>query len=237
MLLLVLLSIPLFSSFISILPSQNPQLTLLILLSHKKIIQKKKNPENNTKKKVFGKKMASIIILVIVFIFDLIAFALAVAAEQRRSTAEVIYDGTSSYCQYDKDVATILGVVAFVFLLVSQLVIMLASRCLCCGRGLRPGGSRTWAITLFITCWVFFFIAEVCLLVGSVKNAYHTKWGVFNNPPSCQTLRKGVFGAGAAFIVLTGIISELFYVKYSKSSSYSNSPTVGRDTGVRMSNL
>ncbi|KAL9234086.1 hypothetical protein vseg_008995 [Gypsophila vaccaria] len=182
--------------------------------------------------------MASRAVLVIVFVFDVIAFALSVAAEQRRTTAEVINDAPLSHCKYDKDVATTYGVVAFFFLLASQLLIMVTSRCLCCGRGLRPGGSRAWAITLFITCWVFFFIAEVCLLAGSVENAYHTKYrGVLNNPPSCQTLRKGVFAAGAAFIVFTGIISELYYVKYSKSSNYNNGPPVGRDTGVRMSNL
>lgn len=113
---------------------------------------------------------------------------------------------------------------------------MLASRCLCCGRGLRPGGSRTWAIVLFISCWVLFIIAEVCLLAGSVRNAYHTKYrSVLNSPPSCQTLRKGVFAAGAAFTVFTGIISELYYVSYSKASDFAH--THGGDTGLRMGNL
>lgn len=185
---------------------------------------------------LFSVFMASTLILVIVFVLDLIAFALAVAAEQRRSTAHTVKDGASSYCQYDSDIATALGVGAFIFLLASQLLIMLASRCLCCGRGLRPGGSRAWAIVLFISCWVLFFIAEVCLLAGSVKNAYHTKYRtVFNQTLSCQTLRKGVFGAGAAFVVFTGIISELYYVSYSKAGSVV--PTYSGDSGVRMSNL
>lgn len=30
---------------------------------------------------------------------------------------------------------------------------MAASRCLCCGRAMRPSGARVWAIVLFITCW------------------------------------------------------------------------------------
>ncbi|KAH9626995.1 hypothetical protein KSS87_017846 [Heliosperma pusillum] len=181
--------------------------------------------------------MASIMVLVIVFVLDLIAFALAVAAEQTRSTATVITDQTSSYCKYDSDKATGLGVGSFILLLTSQLLIMFASRCLCCGRGLRPGGSRSMAIILFITCWILFFIAEVCLLAGSVRNAYHTKYRILvHQQLTCQTLRKGVFAAGAAFIVFTGIISELYYVKYSKSSNFSD-PTNTRDTGVRMSNM
>ncbi|MFS8023289.1 putative modifying wall lignin-1/2 [Helianthus anomalus] len=66
---------------------------------------------------------------------------------------------------------------------------------------------------------VTFIIAEACLLAESVRNAYHTKYRTVlpANPPSCETLRKGVFGAGAAFVVFTGIVSELDYVFYSKS--------------------
>lgn len=83
---------------------------------------------------------------------------------------------------------------------------------------------------------VFFFIAEVCLLLGSVRNAYHTKYkNLLNNPPTCATLRKGVFGAGAAFVFLTAIVSELFYVSYSKANELQANH--GRDTGVRMGNI
>ncbi|OMO65142.1 hypothetical protein COLO4_31516 [Corchorus olitorius] len=181
--------------------------------------------------------MASTLLLALVFIIDLIAFGLAVAAEQRRSTATVQASGTDRYCVYDKDIATGLGAGAFVLLLLSQILIMVASRCLCCGKAMRPSGSRAWAIVLFITCWVFFFIAEVCLLAGSVRNAYHTKYrDHFSNPPSCATLRKGVFGAGAAFIFLTAIVSELYYVSYSKAKD-GGPANYGRDTGVRMGNL
>lgn len=81
---------------------------------------------------------------------------------------------------------------------------------------------------------VTFFIAEVCLLAGSVRNAYHTKYRTYltQHPPSCEVLRKGVFGAGAAFIVFTGIVSELFYVSYSKADEGSIPPRM--DGGIRM---
>ncbi|KAL0010977.1 hypothetical protein SO802_006085 [Lithocarpus litseifolius] len=181
--------------------------------------------------------MASKLLLLVVFVFDLIAFALAVAAEQRRAKAHIAQDATQSYCVYDSDIATGLGVGSFLLLMASQVLIMVASRCLCCGRALRPRGSRAWSICLFITCWVTFFIAEVCLLAGSVRNAYHTKYRTFmiETPPSCEILRKGVFGAGAAFVIFTGIVSELYYVAYSKSNE--DQLPYARDTGVRMGNL
>ncbi|KAM1138986.1 hypothetical protein PS2_036532 [Malus domestica] len=180
--------------------------------------------------------MASTLLLVVVFVFDLVAFALAVAAEQRRSTAKVQTEADSSYCVYDSDIATGFGVGSFLFLLASQALIMVASRCLCCGTALRPSGSRSWAIMLFVTSWVLFVIAEACLLAGSVRNAYHTKYRAsFMEDPSCETLRKGIFGAGAAFVVLTGIFSELYYVSYSRANE-SPAP-YSRDAGVRMQNL
>uniref|UniRef100_A0A2P2ISY2 Fiber protein Fb34 n=1 Tax=Rhizophora mucronata TaxID=61149 RepID=A0A2P2ISY2_RHIMU len=180
--------------------------------------------------------MASIIVLVVVFVFDVIAFSLAVAAEQRRNTASVVTDGSSNYCQYDSDIATGLGVGAFLFLMASQALIMVASRCLCFGKAMRPSRSRTWAIVLFITCWIFFCIAEVCLLAGSVRNAYHTKYYVSSEHSlSCQELRKGVFGAAAAFIVFTGIVSEFYYVNHSRANN--GQPSYPGDSGVRMGTL
>ncbi|KAF3582071.1 hypothetical protein DY000_02031464 [Brassica cretica] len=180
--------------------------------------------------------MASVMLLFVVFVFDLIAFGLAVAAEQRRTTWQVVNESRdSSYCVYEKDIATGLGIGSFLILLASQLFMMVASRCLCCGRALTPSGSRSCAIPLFITTWVFFFIAEVCLFAGSVKNSYHTKYRVYlgNTAPSCRSVRKGVFGAGAAFIILTGIVSELYYVCLTRAKDFE----VPKDPGIRMSSL
>ncbi|KAM7265333.1 hypothetical protein ACFE04_003016 [Oxalis oulophora] len=155
--------------------------------------------------------MASKMLLVVVFVLNLIAFILAVIAEQRRSTAKLTKDVDSSYCVYDSDISSGLGAGAFLFLLLSQLLIMLATKCLCCGKALRPSGSRACAVILFITCW------------------HH-----LSRPFTCTELRKGVFGAGAAFIVFTGILSELYYVSYSKAN---NQLLQGKDTGVRMGPL
>ncbi|XP_061367288.1 uncharacterized protein LOC133310383 [Gastrolobium bilobum] len=182
--------------------------------------------------------MASKLLLVTVFVLDLIAFGLAVAAEQRRSTARIVQDRdvNYNYCVYDSDIATGFGVGSFLFLMVSQVLIMVASRCFCCGKPLSPGGSRACAVIFFIICWVFFFIAEVCLLAGSVENAYHTKYRTLfvENPPSCETVRKGVFGAGAAFIFFTLIVSEFFYVNYSSAREKFQPYGGGGETGVGM---
>lgn len=79
-----------------------------------------------------------------------------------------------------------------------------------------------------------FLIAEICLLAGSVTNAYHTKYRTrfFENPPSCETVRKGVFAAGASFVFFTGVLSEFYYVSYSNARG--NSGIYGGEAGVGM---
>ena len=66
--------------------------------------------------------------------------------------AQVVPDQNSeyTYCVYDSDIATGYGVGAFLFLFASQALIMAATRCLSCGRSLKPGGSCACAIVLFI---------------------------------------------------------------------------------------
>ncbi|KAL2505622.1 Ankyrin repeat-containing protein [Abeliophyllum distichum] len=75
--------------------------------------------------------------------------------EQRRSTGTTRKDGEDNYqyCVYDSDISTGFGVGAFLFLMVSQVLIMVASRCFCCGKALNPGGSRACTLLLFIICW------------------------------------------------------------------------------------
>jgi len=58
-----------------------------------------------------------------------------------------------NYCLNDSDIATEYGVGAFLFLMVSQVLIMVASKCFYCGKALGPVGARAWAILLFIICW------------------------------------------------------------------------------------
>lgn len=57
------------------------------------------------------------------------------------------------------------------------------------------------------------------MLAGSVRNAYHTKYRTIfsENPPSCETVRKGVFAAGASFVFFTGILSQFYYISFSNA--------------------
>ncbi|EAZ32420.1 hypothetical protein OsJ_16631 [Oryza sativa Japonica Group] len=98
--------------------------------------------------------MASIIILAVVFVLDVLAFVLAIGAEKRRNTAAYVNvdQNARPYCVYGSDAATGYGIGALVLLAAGQAMIMVATRCFCCGRALSPGRWRAFAGFCFITC-------------------------------------------------------------------------------------
>ncbi|XP_059655478.1 uncharacterized protein LOC132302588 [Cornus florida] len=165
----------------------------------------------------------SVSILAIVTSLHLIAFVLAVGAERRRSTAKVVPDkyDERTYCVYGSDASTAYGLTAFGLLLISQTLVNGVTKCLCFGKGLMGRTYTTCAIFFFIFSWVSFLGAEACLLAGSAKNAYHTKYrGIFGGMElSCSTLRKGVFGAGAALALLSMFGSILYYWAHSRADT------------------
>lgn len=65
-----------------------------------------------------------------------------------------------------------------------------------------------------------FLVAEACLIAGATKNAYHTKYRemIYAQNFSCETLRKGVFIAGAVFVVATMILNVYYYMYFSKAT-------------------
>ncbi|GJM85493.1 hypothetical protein PR202_ga01946 [Eleusine coracana subsp. coracana] len=165
---------------------------------------------------------SSVLVHILVIALCLTAFGFAIAAERRRSTGSIVTDNSNTtYCIYDSDIATGYGVGAFLFLLSGQSLLMCVTKCMCFGRPLAPGGSRAWSIIYFASSWVTFAVAESCLIAGATKNAYHTKYRdmVYAGNWTCQSLRKGVFIAGAVFVVFTMILDVYFYMYYTKATS------------------
>lgn len=165
----------------------------------------------------------SISILAVVSALHLIAFVLAIGAESRRSTSIIVPDqyDERTLCVYDSDASTAYGLTAFGLLLMSQALVNGVTRCLCCGRGLTGGSTKALAIFFFILSWLAFLGAEACLVAGSARNAYHTKYrGYFGaRDLSCATLRKGVFSAAAALVLASLVGSLVYYWAHSKADT------------------
>lgn len=165
----------------------------------------------------------SSLVHLLVIVLSLVAFGFAIAAERRRSTGTFVEDKNTNrtYCVYSSDVATGYGVGSFLFLLSSESLLMGVTKCMCFGRPLAPGGNRAWAIIYFVSSWMTFLVAEACIVAGAKKNAYHTKYRnmIYAQNFSCETLRKGVFIAGAVFVVATMILNVYYYMYFTKATN------------------
>ncbi|EOA24789.1 hypothetical protein CARUB_v10018068mg [Capsella rubella] len=176
-----------------------------------------------------GEAKGSTLVYILIVLLSLIAFGFAIAAERRRTVGETIQDPifNTTYCVYNSDVATGYGVGSFLFLLSSQSLLMSVTKCMCFGKSLTPGSDRAWSIIYFFSSWITFVVAEACLIAGAKKNAYHTKYlkaGTF----SCDSLRKGIFIAGAVFVVATMILNVYYYIYFTKSVSSTSAQKTNR---------
>ncbi|KAL0372620.1 UNVERIFIED_CONTAM: hypothetical protein Scaly_0943600 [Sesamum calycinum] len=170
-----------------------------------------------------GEGKGSSLVHLLVIVLSLTAFGFSIAAERRRSVGTLHKDDATNrtYCVYHSDVATGYGVGAFLFLLSSESLLMGVTKCMCFGRPLVPGGNRAWTIIYFISSWMTFLVAEACLIAGAKKNAYHTQYRnyLYADNFSCESLRKGVFIAGAVFVVATMILNVYYYMYFAKATT------------------
>ena len=89
-----------------------------------------------------------------------------------------------------------------------------------------PHRSHPWIIEFHLYIFlciprVTFLVAESCLIAGATKNAYHTKYRgmIYAQNFSCEALRKGVFVAGAVFVVVTMILNVYYYMYFTKATT------------------
>ncbi|KAJ6813234.1 uncharacterized protein M6B38_144695 [Iris pallida] len=186
-----------------------------------------------------GEGHSSTLVHIVVIALSLTAFGFAIAAERRRSTGEIVHDSfnaNTTFCVYDSDVSTGYGVGAFLFLFSSQSILMGVTKCMCFGRPLAPGGNRAWSIIYFASSWLTFLVASSCLIAGATKNAYHTKYRhvIYAQNWTCESLRKGVFIAGAVFVVFTMILNVYYYMYFAKATSQAARKTNRSSSAVGM---
>ncbi|KAF4360819.1 hypothetical protein F8388_015142 [Cannabis sativa] len=176
----------------------------------------------------------SSLVHLLVVVLSLVAFGFAIAAERRRSVGHIVNDErtNSTYCAYNSDVATGYGVGGFLFLLSSESLLMGVTKCMCFGRPLAPGSDRAWSIIYFVSAT--FLVAEACLIAGAKTNAYHTKYRgmIYAQNFSCESLRKGVFVAGAVFVVATMILNVYYYMYFTKATTNQTAHKTNRSSST-----
>ncbi|KAI5064696.1 hypothetical protein GOP47_0019391 [Adiantum capillus-veneris] len=183
---------------------------------------------------------ASILITFAIVVLDLVALGLGIVAEQRRApgTYESPSNATEQWCHYSSDISTGLAAGAAAFLLISQVVLAAATRCLCFGTSLKPGAARAFASVFCVSSWISFVAAEACFIAGAVQNAKHIRYisSTFAHEISCEAIRKDTFVAGVVLTVVTCILGVSYYLCYSKAQEAFGKVRFDRvEDGVSMS--
>ncbi|XP_073147858.1 uncharacterized protein [Henckelia pumila] len=160
------------------------------------------------------------LVYAIITVLGIAALGLSIAGDRLRNAGSLITDfSDESYCVYEAGAAHGLATGACSLLLCSQVVLMVATSCLCCGSRLAPGISRACTIVFFILSWISFLIAEACLMAAAKDNWYDNRYGNDNSKGiSCSTLRKALFVAGAMFVVSTTILNVFYYMCFTQAS-------------------
>ncbi|XP_073148236.1 uncharacterized protein [Henckelia pumila] len=163
----------------------------------------------------------STLVYILIIVFGIVAFGLSIAGERRPSTGTLNTDlSDDTYCVYETDAASGYGIGACLLLLCLQVVLMVVTGCLCCGRPLARGGSRACTIVFFVISWISFSIAEASLIAAARDNSFHDRYGrpTYAKGISCSKLRKVQFQDGAIFAVSTTILNVFYYMCFTQAS-------------------
>ncbi|KAL8122325.1 hypothetical protein AgCh_018894 [Apium graveolens] len=143
----------------------------------------------------------------------LLATALSFAAETKRIKRSQILYTSSSECTHPRSPALALGLMAVVALVKAQIIINVATGCLCYRRG--PNQSNcSWTVALFcsVVSWFTFVTAVILLLFGAALNDETGEESKYQGHYVCYVLGPGVFTAAAILSLATVVLGILSFV-------------------------
>ncbi|XP_059667372.1 protein MODIFYING WALL LIGNIN-1-like [Cornus florida] len=169
----------------------------------------------------------SIVICAVVGFLGLLSAALGFAAEAKRIKGSQVEFNTPSICVYPRSPALALGLTAAVALMIAQIIVNVATGCICCRRGSRQSNSNwTLALICFVVSWFTFVIAFLLLLTGAALNDQHGEENTYLGNYYCYVVKPGVF-AGAAVLSLASVILGIIYYLTLTSVKNVNGPWGG----------
>nr|XP_023901606.1 uncharacterized protein LOC112013444 [Quercus suber]POF20465.1 hypothetical protein CFP56_63883 [Quercus suber] len=148
-----------------------------------------------------------VVICAVVGILGLSSVILGFVAEATKiKMSQVTFNGFN--CVRPQSPATALGLVAVLAIILAQIIISVATGCICCccKRGSHPNRSN-WikAQICFVFSWITVVIAAVVLLLASSYNSY-------NSTVRCYVTKPGVFAAGAILCLASVVLGLASYI-------------------------
>ncbi|KFK25935.1 hypothetical protein AALP_AA8G182200 [Arabis alpina] len=161
------------------------------------------------------------------------AFA-AEATRVKRSQVKFVKSDSLTKCSYSRSPAFDLGFTSALFLMMAQIIVSIASGCICCRKGPAPSRSN-WVIAVicFIISWFTFIVAFLVLLTGAALNDEHREETMYAGTYFCYIVKPGVFSIGSVLSLVTIALGIVYYLCLN-SSKHNFAATTNQGGGIAM---
>ncbi|KAL6503981.1 hypothetical protein OROGR_025904 [Orobanche gracilis] len=114
-------------------------------------------------------------------------------------------------CAYPGSPALGLGLTAAVALMIAQIIINVATGCICCRKGPHQSNSSwTLALICFVVSWFTFVVAFLLFLTGAALNDQRGEENFYLGYYYCYVVKPGVF-AGASVLSIASVVLGIVY--------------------------
>ncbi|XP_065854641.1 protein VASCULATURE COMPLEXITY AND CONNECTIVITY [Euphorbia lathyris] len=165
-------------------------------------------------------------------LLGLLSAATGFSAEATRIKGSEVEFTSATQCTYPRSPAMALGLTSALALMIAQVIINVATGCICCKTSGSPSNSNwTIALVCFVVSWFTFVIAFLLLLTGAALNDQHGEESMYFGNYYCYVVKPGVFGGGAVLALASVTLGILYYLTLNSSKSVNNTTT---SSGIAM---
>ncbi|XP_047328143.1 uncharacterized protein LOC124931665 [Impatiens glandulifera] len=167
----------------------------------------------------------AIVICSVVGFLGLLSAVLGFAAEGTKIKASQVEFPSPSTCIYPKSPALSLGLSAAISLMVAQIILNVATGCICCKRG-RHQQSSNWTLALvyFVVSWFTFVVAFLLMLTGAALNDQHGEESMYFGNYYCYVVKPGVFSGAALLSVASVGLGIAYFLAVSSTKNRADAP-------------
>ncbi|KAF9670455.1 hypothetical protein SADUNF_Sadunf13G0070700 [Salix dunnii] len=166
----------------------------------------------------------ALVLCSVVGLLGLLSAATGFGAEATRIKGSEVQFTSATQCTYPRSPALGLGLIAAVTLTIAQVIINVATGCICCKRSQHSSNSNwTIAFVCFVVSWFTFVIAFLLLLTGAALNDQHGEESMYFGDHYCYVVKPGVFAGGAVLAFASVTLGILYYLTV-VSAKKSNDP-------------
>ncbi|CAN8256030.1 unnamed protein product [Cochlearia groenlandica] len=159
------------------------------------------------------RKVVMCVLLCILGLLSALTAFVAEATKIKRSQIKYTTTDSIKRCSYNRSPAFNLGFTSAVFLMMAQIIVSVATGCICCRKGPSPSRSNyVIALICFVVSWFTYVIAFLLLLAGAVLNDERDEESTYAGNYFCYIVKPGVFSTSGVLSIVTVALGVVYYL-------------------------